>query len=242
MHQVTLARSMSVQATSVATLSSWPLRTLGFKVCLTFYLILHDSYPSMHIVPALSSVVVTSNKFQPVGSDFIATCTVELSPAVVESDLSVVIVDAQLSRDGTPLTLTGPTVAGTTFTYTIQLDSFEKNGSGNYTCTATVRPQQSSTFLTGGSVLSNTVSIKAGMHHLCMPSRIQCSHFSSFLQLLLPLSMCKPLRPVSLPQWRSAGVLHLVELLPSLVMGSSMAMERMYQCLLSLLELSLIHI
>ena len=148
--------------------------------------------PCTYIVPALSSVVVTSNKFQPVGSDFIATCTVELGPSVVDSDLSLLMVDAQLSRDGTPLTLTGPTVAGTTFTYIIQLDSFGRNDSGNYTCTAAVRPQQPSTFLLGSSVLSNTVSIKAGMHHLCMMSRIlnQCSVFLFFSSSCCSPSQC----------------------------------------------------
>ena len=76
-------------------------------------------------VPTPASVTVPGDQANPVnaGSTVILTCTVELSPAVVESDLSVIMVNTQLSRDGTPLTLAGPTVAGTTFTYTIQLDS-----------------------------------------------------------------------------------------------------------------------
>ena len=73
------------------------------------------------------------------------------------------MVDAQLSRDGTTLALTGPTVAGTTFTYTIQLDSFGRNDSGNYTCTATVRPQPTSTYLTGSGVLSNVTRVTTGI-------------------------------------------------------------------------------
>ena len=86
----------------------------------------------------------------------------ELGPSVVDSDLSVVMVDAQLSRDGTPLTLTGPTVAGTTFTYTIQLNSFGNDDIGNYTCTAMVRPQQPSTFLTESSEQSDTARVTSG--------------------------------------------------------------------------------
>ena len=117
-------------------------------------------------VPALSSVVLTSNKsnpIQPVGSGISLTCTVELSPSVVESDLSVLMVDAQLSRDGTPLNLTGPTVTGTTFTYTIQLDSFGRSDSGNYECTATVRPQPPSTYIIGNEVAkSNVTSVTTG--------------------------------------------------------------------------------
>ena len=80
----------------------------------------------------------------------------------MESDLSVLMVDAQLSRDGTPLTLTGPTVAGTTFTYTIQLNSFGRSDSGNYTCTATVRPQPPSTFLTESGEQSDTDELVIG--------------------------------------------------------------------------------
>ena len=84
------------------------------------------------------------------GTDVTVTCTVEMAQGVVDSDLSLLMVDAQLSRDDTPLTLTDPTVTGTTFTYTIQLDSFGRDNSGNYTCSATViRVQSSSTYLTG---------------------------------------------------------------------------------------------
>ena len=82
------------------------------------------------------------------------TCTVEMGEGVSQSDLSLLMVDAQLSRDGTLLALSGPTVTGTTFTYTIQLDSFGRNDSGNYTCTATVRPQPTLAYLTGNSVMS----------------------------------------------------------------------------------------
>ena len=80
----------------------------------------------------------------------------------MESDLSLLIVDAQLSRDGTPLTLTGQTVAGTTFTYTIQLDSFERSDSGNYTCTATVGPKPPSFYINMSSTLSHTVRVTTG--------------------------------------------------------------------------------
>ena len=73
------------------------------------------------------------------GSSVRVTCTVELSQQVSQSDLSLLMVDAQLSRDETTLALTGPTVAGTIFTYTIQLDSFGRDDSGIYTCIATVR-------------------------------------------------------------------------------------------------------
>ena len=80
----------------------------------------------------------------------------------MESDLSMLMVDAQLSRDGTPLTLSGPTVAGTTFTYTIQLDSFEWSDSGNYTCTATLRPRPPLPYLIASGTLLHTVRVTTG--------------------------------------------------------------------------------
>ena len=47
-----------------------------------------------------------------------------------------------------------------------------------------------------------------------------------YFQLLLPLSMSKPLNPVPLPQWRSAGALQLIKLTSSLDTGSTSAMEK----------------
>ena len=110
------------------------------------------------------TINVSSEPVSPVSlqSDVTLSCTVELGPAVSQSDVPLLTVDAQLSRDGTPLALSGLTVTGTTFTYTIQLDSFGRSDSGNYTCTATVRPQPTSTYLTGIAVTSNANNIKAG--------------------------------------------------------------------------------
>ena len=86
-----------------------------------------------------------------------------MGQGVVDSELSLLMVAAQLSRDDTPLTLTDPTVTGTTFTYTTQLDSFGKNDSGNYTCSATVtRVQSSSTYLTGSGQATTLVEIVVG--------------------------------------------------------------------------------
>ena len=57
------------------------------------------------------------------------------------------MVDAQLFRDGTPLTLTGPTITGTKFTFEVEVISFNDNYVGNYNCSATV--QSSSQFIIG---------------------------------------------------------------------------------------------
>ena len=80
----------------------------------------------------------------------------------MESELSLLNVSAQLSRDGTPLTLTGPTVSGTTFTYTTQLRSFGENDTGNYTCTVTVEPHPTSTYLNGTRRKSDTIELIIG--------------------------------------------------------------------------------
>ena len=117
-----------------------------------------------NIIVRNPSVTVTSTRPSPIldGTDVTVTCAVEMAQGVVDSDLSLLMVDAQLSRDGTPLTLTGPTVTGTTFTYTTQLDSFGRNDSGNYTCSATVRPRQTSTYLIGNGVTSAIIKVVTG--------------------------------------------------------------------------------
>ena len=81
----------------------------------------------------------------------------------MDSEIFLLMVDVQISQpDGMPLTLTGPTVTGTTFTYTTQFNSFERSDSGNYTCNATVRPQPSSTYLTGMGTMLDTARITTG--------------------------------------------------------------------------------
>ena len=81
----------------------------------------------------------------------------------MESELSLLLVDAQLFSDGTPLTLTGLTVIGTTFTYTTQLKSFGDSDAGNYSCRSTIRLRASSPFLTGmGQLESSPIKIVIG--------------------------------------------------------------------------------
>ena len=110
------------------------------------------------------SFSVTSNPPTPVldGTNVTVTCTVEMGEGVSQSDLSLLMVDAQLSRDGTPLDRTGPVISGTTFTYTFQVYLFSSNDSGIFNCTATVRPQQTSTYLTGVGTQSGVVEIEIG--------------------------------------------------------------------------------
>ena len=90
-------------------------------------------------------------------------CTIELGPAVMESEISLLMVDAQLSRDGVPLTLSSPTLTGTTVSYDATVSSFSETDVGNYTCSATITPRPSSTFLTGmGQLQSSPFEITIG--------------------------------------------------------------------------------
>ena len=87
----------------------------------------------------------------------------ELNPAILESEVPLLRVGAQLSRDGALLTLARPTVTNTTFTYTTQLNLTKESDYGSYTCTATIRPKLSSIYLTGiDKLLSDSLAIEPG--------------------------------------------------------------------------------
>ena len=81
-------------------------------------------------------------------------------------EVPLLMVEAQLSRDEIQLNLTGPTVTGTTFTYTKLFESFERNDSGNYTCTAVVKPnQQQAPYLTenlNATLTSDSIQVTTG--------------------------------------------------------------------------------
>ena len=124
---------------------------------------------SFDAVPTPSSLTLISNSGSPdndnvvVDSDIILTCTLVLNSALVASDRALLMVDVQLSRDGTPFS--NPilsSMAGTTFMYRTQLNPFRRNDSGNYSCNATIRPQSSSTYLTGNEMLVSENRVTTG--------------------------------------------------------------------------------
>ena len=101
-------------------------------------------------MPNITSVAVSSNTDNPVqvGSTVAVTCVVELSVAVTEEELSLLTVNAKLTGGGSTPTSSGPTVPGTTFTYSFSLGPFMRTDSDNYTCMATITPAESdSSFL-----------------------------------------------------------------------------------------------
>ena len=107
------------------------------------------------------------NDIRIVGSDVTLTCTVELNSAIFGfDDFPLLIVNAQLLKEGNllPLPLDGPEVNGTTVTYTAKLSLFQRSDFGNYTCSATIRPQPSSAYITGIDTLSDIINIKPGKY------------------------------------------------------------------------------
>ena len=101
---------------------------------------------------------VTSIPSSPVyvTSTVTVSCTVELNSAIIESDLSLLMVSAQLTHpNGTILSLSN-TMTGTTFTYTTR---FERSDSGRYTCTATISPQPTAIYLSGTDSETSAVEI-----------------------------------------------------------------------------------
>ena len=116
--------------------------------------------------------MLTSSKadfIQIIGSDITLTCALKLNSSILDSEIFLLMVDVQLFRNGAPLSVFGPIVNGTTFTYTTQLNSFQRSDYGSYNCTAVVRPRPTSIYLTGIEVLSNTLTIIPGKHTQLKP-------------------------------------------------------------------------
>ena len=109
---------------------------------------------------------LTSDPATPVvsGRDVTLICTVRMGQDIMDSEIFSLMADAQISLpDGAPLTTTGPSVTGTTFTYTAMVNSFGRSDSGNYTCNATVGAQPSSTYLTEISTMLDKARVTTGI-------------------------------------------------------------------------------
>ena len=98
------------------------------------------------------------------GSDVTLTCSVQMNQNILPPELSLLMVTARLTRpNGSVLNLTDPLISGTTHNFTTQVNSFGDSDVGDYTCTATVRLQATSTYLTGmGQLVSNPIKIVFG--------------------------------------------------------------------------------
>ena len=123
-------------------------------------------YNFLHAVPDPQSVSLSSDPVTPVisGRDVTLVCTVRMSQDhIMDSEIFLLMADSQIFQpDGTPLTTMGPSVTGTTFTYTAMVNSFGRSDSGNYTCNATVGAQPSAIYLTGIVTMVVTARITTG--------------------------------------------------------------------------------
>ena len=119
-------------------------------------MILPISVPNPMVV-AISSDPVSP--VRPVGSAVTLTCTVELSPAV---DVPVIVNTVWTGPDGLTTTNTAQPVmdSATTYTSTAMVNSFGRDQSGVYNCTATV--SSTSSFLTGSGSQSGTARVTVG--------------------------------------------------------------------------------
>jgi hypothetical protein len=85
----------------------------------------------------------------------------DLDPAI--DDPGLVTVNIQWSDPaGRTLTTTTPSVSGSTYSSMATISSFGRNQSGVYTCTATVSPSPSNSFLSGGGSRSETLRVTTG--------------------------------------------------------------------------------
>ena len=120
-------------------------------------------------VPDPQSVTITSSHGTEIlnGSDITLTCSIQMNQNLLPSELSLLMVTAQLTRpDGSVVNLSTSSLvmSGTTYNFTTEVSSFGDDDVGSYTCTATVglRPSSPSLggFLTGiGQLVSNPVII-----------------------------------------------------------------------------------
>ena len=122
----------------------------------------HDyKYHPFLTVPAPSSIMVSSIPIRPAGTDVTVTCTVELSNV---TDIPVTVNMVWTGPAGFNTTKITQHVTGSTTTYisTVMVNSFRRDQSGVYTCTATVRPMKMSEFLSDSNSLSERMYITVG--------------------------------------------------------------------------------
>ena len=104
----------------------------------------------------------SNNPTRAIGSDVNLTCSVQLNvSAVMDIDLSLLMVDIDIHRNQIPFDQSRESITmNMNITYITQLHPFERNHSGNYTCTATVRSTVS--YLTASDPVTGSTKISTG--------------------------------------------------------------------------------
>ena len=123
-----------------------------------------------HAVPDPQSVAVTSSRGNVIleGSDVTLNCSIQMNSSVTDSEVSLLMVEAQLIKpSGRILNLSNPTISGTTFTFITEVKSFSDSDIGNYTCSATVRSRPFSSYLTESDELSGRIELGIGEKIIC---------------------------------------------------------------------------
>ena len=89
-----------------------------------------------------------------------------------EIDVPVTVSVQLFDRFGSPLPTTTPSVSGFTYTATSTISSFERNHSGNYSCTAIVISSNNNSFLVDSDTSSSVtrVTVGEGIH---LPRQMQ---------------------------------------------------------------------
>ena len=116
----------------------------------------------MFVVPAPTSVTLSPpypGIIRPVGSTVNMTCNVELSPVV---NIPMTVITVWTGPAGFMTTNTAQSIMGSTINYTSTavIDSFGRDESGAYTCTATATT--TSSFLRNSASHSGTATITVG--------------------------------------------------------------------------------
>ena len=117
---------------------------------------------SLFVVPTPTSVILSPpypGIIRPVGSAVTLTCTVELSPVV---NIPVAVVTEWSGPAGFMTTNTAQPIVGSTINYTSTtvIDSFGRDESGEYTCTATATT--TSEFLRESASRNGTATVTVG--------------------------------------------------------------------------------
>ena len=145
-----------------------------------------------HLVPATTSVRVTSDQAnplaaRPIGSAVTLTCTVELSPSV---DVPVTVNTVWTGPDNFNRNIMAQQMGSTTtYTSTAMVSSFGRDQSGNYTCTATV--SSTSQFIMNSMASSPPTRVTVGKECMSCNSLLSlyCVIDSMYTQMSISLWM-----------------------------------------------------
>lgn len=129
------------------------------------------------------------------GTSISLTCTMEMGALqLVESDWRLFDLEVSLSRDDSEITF----INSTTLPYTHWIVSFNRSDSGNYSCTATARPQPSSVFINGSDAVSDVLKVTTGKVKCIMNNMVLVVNFVGvYLKLRSRIYINNSMIPIS---------------------------------------------